>query len=132
MSISATLPCPCQSNMPYGQCCQRWHQGPTYLQASNAEQLMRSRYSAFVLDLLDYLLQTWHPSTRPLELEPNPDGIKWLGLQIRQHQIIDAHHEYVEFVARSRLQGRATRLHERSHFVLEDGRWLYVDGIFLN
>lgn len=89
---------------------------------------MRSRYAAFVLDLQDYLQATWHPSTRPTEVLPNPPGLKWLGLQVRQHRVIDSTHATVEFVARSRLHGRAHRLHETSRFVREDARWYYVDG----
>ncbi|SUV88897.1 Uncharacterised protein [Bordetella pertussis] len=75
---------------------------------------MRSRYSAFVLDQLDYLLQTWHPDTRPSELEPNAADVKWLGLQIKASQQQDDTHATVEFVARLRQAGRATRLHELS------------------
>ena len=89
---------------------------------------MRSRYAAFVLDLREYLLQTWHPSTRPAELEPPPPGLRWLGLEVRRHQVQDADHASVEFVARSKLAGRAMRLHETSRFVRDDGRWRYVDG----
>lgn len=89
---------------------------------------MRSRYSAFVLDKLDYLLQTWHPSTRPAILEPNPPGIKWLGLHVKRHSIQDDNHACVEFVARNRLAGRANRLHETSRFVREDARWFDVDA----
>lgn len=92
--------------------------------------LMRSRYSAYVLDELDYLLATWHPDTRPASLEPNPPGLKWLGLQIKRHAVEDADHASVEFVARSRLQGRAQRLHETSRFVRMDGHWYYLDGEF--
>lgn len=88
---------------------------------------MRSRYSAFVLEDADYLLATWHPSRRPSSIAFEP-GIQWLGLQVRSHRAIDAVHAEVEFVARSRLGGRAHRLHERSRFVCEDGRWYYVDG----
>jgi SEC-C motif-containing protein len=89
---------------------------------------MRSRYSAFVLDELDYLLATWHASTRPASLEPNPPGSKWLGLEVRHHTVIDADHATVEFVARHKLGGRAERLHELSRFVREEERWFYVDG----
>ena len=89
---------------------------------------MRSRYSAFALDLSDYLLATWHASTRPTRLEANESGLKWLGLEVRHHSIVDAQHAAVEFVARSKLAGRAQRLHEISRFVREDGRWFYVDG----
>ena len=123
--------CPCRGAadaQPYAACCGRYHAGADHLQAPTAEALMRSRYSAFVLDELDYLRATWHPSTRPAELTPNPPGLKWLGLEVRRATPIDADHATVEFVARHKLGGRAERLHELSRFVREDGRWLYVDG----
>jgi SEC-C motif-containing protein len=87
---------------------------------------MRSRYSAFALGLVDYLLATWHTSTRPpaLSLEP---GTRWLGLEVRAHRE-DGDSATVEFVARSKQGGRATRLHEISRFVRQGGRWYYVDG----
>ena len=90
---------------------------------------MRSRYSAYVLGLTDYLLETWHPDTRPRALEPNPPALRWLGLDVRRHVPIDATHATVEFVARSQLGGRATRLHELSRFEQREGRWLYVDAL---
>ena len=88
---------------------------------------MRSRYSAFVLQKRDYLLATWHPSTRPDVLDFEPDA-RWLGLEVRSHRALDADHAEVEFVARYRVAGRAVRLHEKSRFVREAGRWFYVDG----
>ena len=123
--------CPCRSPadaLPWAACCGCYHAGPLHLQAPNAEALMRSRYSAFVRDALDYLLATWHPSTRPAALEPNQPGLKWLGLEVRRHTATDADHATVEFVARHKLGGRAERLHELSRFVREEGRWYYVDG----
>lgn len=90
---------------------------------------MRSRYSAFVLDRRDYLLSTWHASTRPPTLAPNEPGLRWLGLEVRRQSRADDKHATVEFVARSKLGGRAFRLHEVSRFVREaDGRWYYLDG----
>ncbi|WP_441371704.1 YchJ family protein [Achromobacter sp. PAB15] len=124
---SSNLPCPC-GGATYLQCCGRWHDGPQAMQAPTAEALMRSRYSAFVLDKLPYLLATWHPSTRPASLEPNPPDLKWLGLAIKQAPNQDDEHATVEFVARSRQAGRAHRMHEVSRFVREGGRWYYVDG----
>ena len=86
---------------------------------------MRSRYSAYVVGLVDYLLATWHPSTAPGELELSP--VKWIGLDVRQsEQSGDA--GVVEFVARCRVNGRSERLHEISRFVREGGRWYYIDG----
>lgn len=89
---------------------------------------MRSRYCAFVLDLRDYLLASWHASTRPMELPPPEPGLKWLGLDVKHSVQVDAEHGVVEFVARSKLGGRAHRLHETSRFKREAGEWFYVDG----
>lgn len=88
---------------------------------------MRSRYSAFVLGRVDYLSASWHPSTRPADLALE-SGVKWLGLAVKRHHVLDADHAEVEFVARSRVGGRGQRLHETSRFVREGGRWWYVDG----
>lgn len=89
---------------------------------------MRSRYSAFALGLTAYLRATWHPSTRPERLESADGRLRWLGLEIRAHVIEDNEHATVEFIARSKVAGRAHRLHEISRFVLEGARWYYVDG----
>ena len=95
---------------------------------ADAEALMRSRYAAFEAGDTAWLLASWHPSTRPARLALEP-GTKWLGLEVRGHRVIDADHAEVEFVARSRAGGgRASRLHERSRFVREDGRWYYLVG----
>ena len=99
-----------------------------HLQAPDAEALMRSRYSAYVLGLSDYVLATWHATTRPTEPPLMQTGVRWLGLQVRRHVVLDDKHAVVEFVARSKLGGRAQRLHETSRFVREGGRWYYVDG----
>lgn len=120
--------CPCGSARAYGACCGRWHAGPDHLRAPDAVALMRSRYAAFVLDARDYLLATWHPSTRPPYLPPAEPGLRWLGLEVRAARLIDDTHAEVEFVARSKLGGRAHRLHETSRFVRQDGCWLYLDG----
>lgn len=90
---------------------------------------MRSRYSAYVLGLEDYLLATWHVSTRPeaLNLTAGPQP-KWLGLDVKAHADCgDA--ATVEFVARCRVDGRAQRMHEVSRFRREGGRWYYLDGM---
>lgn len=131
MTMLPAEPCPCGSGSSYAGCCGRWHAGAQYLQAPDAQALMRSRYSAFVLGLVPYLLETWHPRTRPAALEPNEPGLRWLGLQVKRHEVLDAAHAAVEFVARSKLGGRAHRLHEISRFTREDGRWFYVDGDLL-
>ena len=88
---------------------------------------MRSRYSAFVLERASYLLATWHPGTRPISLDFDPRAC-WLGLEVRAHINTGPDAAEVEFVARMRVAGKAVRLHERSRFVHEGGRWFYVDG----
>jgi len=119
-------PCPCGKG-GYADCCGRYHDG---LPAPDAESLMRSRYSAYVLKLQDYLLATWHPSTRPATLELAADNEKWLGLEVKKHTQASADEAAVEFVARYKIAGRAHRLHEVSRFVREDGLWFYLDGEF--
>ncbi len=124
-------PCPCGLKPRYSNCCGAYHQrfaDTGILSAPTAEALMRSRYSAYVLNLLDYLLATWHPSTRPSSLEPNEAGLKWLGLEVKKHVQLDDAHASVAFVARSKLGGRAYRLQETSRFERVDGAWLYLDG----
>ena len=120
--------CPCGRPASYEECC-----GPIVageVAAPDAERLMRSRYTAYTLGLAPYLLSTWHPRTRPVDLLLDA-GVKWLGLEVRAHQALDAERAQVEFVARSRLAGRGQRLHELSRFVREAGQWLYVDGDLL-
>ncbi len=125
--------CPCgrvdakQRAVAYADCCGRFIDHVDNTPAPDAAHLMRSRYSAFVLAHAEYLLTTWHSSTRPatLDFEAN---VKWLGLEVREHQATGADTAEVAFVARYRVAGAAVRLHERSRFVREDGRWFYVDG----
>jgi SEC-C motif-containing protein len=128
--VPALLPrCPCGNDATYDTCCGRWHRGPQRLQAPDAQLLMRSRYSAYVLGLTDYLLDTWHSRTRPATIASNPPGLQWLGLEVRRHVQQDADHATVEFVARHKLGGRATRLQEVSRFERVDGTWAYVDAV---
>jgi SEC-C motif-containing protein len=133
--MASSLPCPCGLRPDYARCCGALHQAFAAgqgLTAATPEALMRSRYAAFVLDLRDYLLATWHDSTRPGVLEPPEPGLKWLGLDVKRAAMQDADHGTVEFVARSKLGGRAYRLHETSRFVRENGAWFYVDGDLKN
>jgi len=123
---SKDLPCPCGGN-DYKNCCGRFHNGTA---APDAEALMRSRYSAYVLRLEDYLRATWHPNTRPTTLDLAADNEKWLGLEVKKHEQASDNEATVEFVARYKIAGRAHRLHEISRFVREDGKWFYLDGEF--
>lgn len=124
----AMMPCPCGNPTVYKRCCGRLHEGDV---ATTAEQLMRARYSAYVLKREDFLLASWHVDSRPasLQLAAQQPPPTWLGLEIRRHHDTDDTHATVEFVARYRLGGgRAQRQHEISRFVRETGRWYYLDG----
>ncbi|MBK6868210.1 MAG: hypothetical protein IPG98_09905 [Burkholderiales bacterium] len=126
--------CPCGRldargrRLAHAACCGRYLDHRDEAAASDAETLMRSRYCAFVLERADYLLATWHVTQRPPSIEFEP-GARWLGLELRAARATGADSAEVEFVARHRVAGRAVRLHERSRFVREHGRWFYVDGI---
>lgn len=121
-------PCPCGGER-YDRCCGPFHAGAP---APDAARLMRSRYSAYVMELGDYLLATWHPTHRPAQLDlDDPPGQRttWLGLDVKSHRTTGPDTAEVEFIARYRIGGgKAVRMHERSRFVREDGRWLYLDG----
>ena len=125
MTGKSVMPCPCGGG-DYADCCAALVEGREL--AADAKQLMRSRYSAYVLRHESYLLQTWHASTRP-QPPLTEDGVKWLGLDVKHHAP-QGEHATVEFVARYRSVGRGHRLHEVSNFVREQGRWWYVDGSF--
>jgi SEC-C motif-containing protein len=134
--------CPCGGATPdarsgaaaraprFAQCCGRYIDGGEA--APRALELMRSRYSAYVLGATDYLRATWDARTCPADLDADPaapGAPRWLGLQIKSFAQSDAGHASVEFIARYKVGGRAHRLHELSRFARgEDGRWRYVDG----
>ena len=137
---AAGSPCPCGGAAPgrvstakappFAQCCGRYLSGAA--NAPNALELMRSRYTAYVLGDAAYLRATWDPATCPDDLDVDPaapDAPHWLGLQIKRHDVLDPEHACVEFVARFKAGGRGHRLHELSRFTRSgDGRWRYVDG----
>ena len=127
MSFSvAGAPCPCGSGAGYAACCGPLHDGGA---AATAEQLMRSRYSAYALGRTDYVLRTWHPRTRPDDLDA-ATSVTWLGLEVLRAEAGDPHDDagLVEF--RARFVGRRGEqtLHETSRFERRGGRWVYVDG----
>lgn len=118
-------PCFCGSKYSFEKCCDlfiSYRQKP-----KTAEQLMRSRYSAFVTKNDAYLLHTWQQSQRPqtIDFEPN---IKWLGLKVKNTKsgLALDNEGWVEFVARYKVSGKAERIEELSYFVKEDEQWLYV------
>ena len=116
--------CPCGSDFALKQCCGRYHQGEL---APTPESLMRSRYSAFALGLSDYLLATWHPSSRPKELVLDTDA-EWKKLLIINAEPASGESGQVHFQAYFRERQQWHVLEETSHFSCAEGRWLYVCG----
>ena len=122
--------CPCQSSQPYANCCQPFHTGQR--QPENAEQLMRSRYVAYALQQIDYLVRTTMPAQQPL-LDVNSIArwsreAQWLGLTVHQHiPRIGKHHAQVAFTARFAEHGSAHEHHELSTFVQINGVWYFID-----
>lgn len=124
-------PCPCgQTNakgrpQTFGECCAPLLAGDAV--AGTAQQLMRSRYTAYTLGDMAYVANTWHASTRPADLMPEP-LTQWLGLEVKSHHT-EGDTAEVSFVARYRIAGKGQRMTERSCFVREGGQWWYVDAL---
>lgn len=119
--------CPCGSDRPLSNCCGRYHDGEV---AKTAADLMKSRYSAYVLEDERYLLDTWHPATRPESISFDPTQ-EWLGLDIvdtTKGGMLDTEGS-VTFVARFAFGDDRRRLIENSRFVRDAGRWWYVDPV---
>lgn len=124
--------CPCGSKLDYEQCCEPLIKGTR--QAGTPEQLMRSRYTAYVKAELDYLLESTHPSQRSdYDLKGTrrwAEKSEWDGLQIISTEAggADDSQGKVEFIAHYRYKGRKTAHHELAEFVREDGRWFFRQG----
>jgi len=120
--------CPCGLPADYDACCGRLHRGEA--QASTAEQLMRSRFSAFAVQDEAYLIRSWHPTTRPPRIDFDP-AMRWLRLDILGSTDGGPFHTEgtVEFRAHYTERGRPGELHESSRFVRHDNAWTYLDGI---
>lgn len=125
-------PCPCQSGLSYATCCEPFHLGKA--RPATAEQLMRSRYSAYVLKLVDYLVATTHPDARTpglrRDVQHTAETIRWTSLTIvstRQGAASDKLGK-VEFTATYEEGGRSASHHEHSRFRRYQGGWTYLDA----
>ena len=129
--VEPNSPCPCQAakapTICYSECCQPYLDGSA--EPETAEKLMRSRYTAYALGNLDYIKRSWHPDTLPPDLRLVP-GQSWVGLKIKRTEDGTENDTIgvVEFIAKSKRNGRARRMHEVSEFEKVAGRWLYVRG----
>ena len=120
--------CPCGSNLNYAECCESLHNGSQI--AQTAEALMRSRYSAYVLQNADYLLATWYKNTRPKQLDFSQENVIWQNLDILNTKKGGVKDEKgrVEFKAFYIDNGEMCVMHEISRFKKITGHWFYVDG----
>ena len=126
--VKSTESCPCGEALRYDEHCEIVHLRGAGLGAK-AEDLMRARYSAYVMHMREFLLNSWHSTTRPDQLEFDP-SIKWHGLTILDTQAGGALDStgMVEFLARFERGGEPLELHERSSFERVNGQWFYVDA----
>ena len=119
--------CPCGSGIALDDCCGKWHQGQP---APSAEWLMRSRYSAYTLGLIDYLVATTLPAQQAAldrdSMRAWSLGSTWLGLEVEGSELIDTH-AFVTFTARWHDSDGEHRHRERSAFVQQAGRWYFID-----
>ncbi|PFG20919.1 SEC-C motif-containing protein [Serinibacter salmoneus] len=127
---SGPPPCPCRSRRPFADCCAPYLTGEQ--NAPTAEALMRSRFTAYALGDLAYVARTWHPSTRPADLSPDPDTT-WVALQIVETTAGRESDDTgtVHFRASFRTPTGRDVLEEISRFTRQNGAWVYVDGDIL-
>ena len=122
------MTCHCQSTKPYSKCCEPYHLGEA---APTAEALMRSRYSAYVLDKGNYLYKSWSQSTRPSKKSlKQGEPMQWQSLEIIKTEAGTAldSEGVVEFKASYLAGDKTEMLHEVSRFIRENNRWVYLDG----
>lgn len=122
--------CPCGSGKTLAECCLDVISGVK--KATSAEALMRSRYTAYAMGEMSYILSSWHVSTRPSQVSTE-NNISWRGLKVlrsvKKHRQESTQYAEVEFIASFINDGIERQMHECSQFVYEDDRWFYVDGV---
>jgi SEC-C motif-containing protein len=124
--------CPCHSKKKYSECCQPYHEGKI---CENALKLMRSRYSAYALNLPEYIIQTTHPENPQYTLQESwkkqieefIQSTDFAGLDILEFEE-NNNGAYVTFTAHLKQNGEYVSFTEKSFFVKENGKWFYKDG----
>ncbi|WP_121628397.1 YchJ family protein [Poseidonibacter antarcticus] len=135
MKISSNSQCPCGTLIKYKKCCKPFHDGSN---PKTAEQLMRSRFSAFSLNKSDYIIETTHPDNQDYTLNLQSwekdirnfsDYTDFIKLEI--YETIEGKEEsFVNFRATLKQGKLDASFNENSRFLKVKGKWLYVDGIF--
>ena len=126
-------PCPCGSNQAYSNCCEIIHKNTTL--ADMPEKLMRARYSAHALNLVDFILATYHPSCDAKQYRQSikqATTYQWNKLQIIRANPPSDVEGFVEFKAEFSYQDQIYHMHEKSRFIKENNLWFYIDGDFFS
>jgi SEC-C motif-containing protein len=119
-------PCPCGSGISFSECCCPVISGTQ--KARTAEQLMRSRYSAYVKRDVDYLVSTTHPDSRTPDLAASIAS--WMNqVQWQRLHVLKVDRDCVEFMAEYTINGKPARHHEHSRFKKRKGEWFYVGEV---
>ena len=122
--------CPCGRRNTYSKCCRQKQLDSTSI--LTAEDLMRSRYTAFTKGMGDYLMSSHHSSTRPIEQKSEitswANSVKWVQLEIIEKSEGGVNHQKgtVEFKAHFKEKGKRAFIHEKSTFIRENGSWVYL------
>lgn len=127
--MSSEKQCPCGSKIPFAICCEPILKN--HAKAKTAEQLMRSRYTAFTMDENTYLLTSWAKETRPEKMDTKETPVQWLGLEVASTEDGGETDDKgtVDFIAHFIVTSRFCHLREKSRFVKEDNKWFYLDGV---
>jgi len=127
------MTCPCGSKRDYDKCCESFHKGASV--PETAEELMRSRYAAFVKAEITYLKNTcWPKFQRDFDeagYRSRATHSTWLGLEILEKEdgtAVDTTGT-ITFIATSLINGAFDRQREKSLFRKKSGRWYYVKQI---
>ena len=123
-----SAPCFCCSELPFSECCEPVLQD--HARALTPQALMRSRYTAYVIENEKHLLTTWDPSTRPASISFEHGKVKWLGLTLHScsEEGNPGDRGQVEFTASFIENDQLCRMHETSNFIRNAGLWFYLDG----
>ena len=128
------MTCPCHPNQLYKSCCAIAHHNIN--DVTTAQQLMRSRYSAFVLGNIDYLQRSHYSKNRPSkkearEIQQWTKSVQWIKLEVLQTSdgLENDTTGTVVFKAYYMENGKVEVIHEHSRFRKENGHWVYLDAV---
>lgn len=125
--------CPCGSTRIYHDCCGMIIGGKK--EAANPLELMKSRYVAFTMANVEYLMRSHHSKTRQVkeskQIKKWAESVQWMGLVILNTQGGEETDDigYVEFRAVYLEAGQIRQIHERSRFERENRKWVYISGV---